>query len=76
MGGNKITPKEWKSQLENLTSQTAKSKADYASIIKDLDTFADITEIAAKVYSTKTKAIEQEKKRKKPQQKKKNERSL
>lgn len=76
MGGGKIIPNEWKSQLNNLTSQTAKAKADYASVIKDLDTLADITEIATRVYSAKTKAVEQEKKQEHSQQKRKNEQSL
>ena len=76
MGGGKITPKEWKSQLDSLTSQTAKAKADYAGIVKDLETLADITEIATKVYRTKTKAVEHEKKQEQPQQKRKNEQSL
>lgn len=76
MGGGKITPKEWKAQLDSFTSQTAKAKADYAGIVKDLETLADITEIATKVYRTKTKAVEQEKKQEQPQQKRKSEQSL
>ena len=76
MGGGKITPNEWKSQLDNLALQTAKAKADYASVIKDLDTLADITEIATRVYSAKTKVVEEEKKQEHSQQKRKNEQSL
>ena len=80
MGGGKIAPKEWKSQLDTLTSQSAKAKADYADTIKDIETLADITEKVTRVYSAKVKAVgktcsasrdgEQE------QQKKKNEQSL
>ncbi|HBA69916.1 MAG TPA: hypothetical protein DCZ40_11260 [Lachnospiraceae bacterium] len=76
MGGGKIAPKEWESQLDKLTSQTAKAKEDYANTIKDLETLADITEIATKLYSAKTKVAGQEKNQEQPQQKKKNEQTL
>lgn len=76
MGGGKIAPKEWESQLDKLTSQTAKEKEDYANTIKDLETLADITEIATKLYSAKTKVAGQEKNQEQPQQKKKNEQTL
>ena len=80
MGGGKIAPKEWKSQLDTLTSQSAKAKADYADTIKDIETLADITEKVTRVYSAKVKAVEKtcsaSQDREQEQPNKKNEQSL